>query len=159
MTPAEFMPADAAATARLGAALAHALGPDGAVLYLSGELGTGKTTLARALLQALGHAGSVRSPSYTLVEPYTLAGRRVFHIDLYRLSDPAELEYLGLRDLDPARDLILVEWPERGRGSLPAADLEIELGYATVGRRVFIRPASARGTTILSSLNGTTPLI
>jgi tRNA threonylcarbamoyl adenosine modification protein YjeE len=115
MNAHDFALADAAATGRLGAALARALGEGGAVLYLSGELGAGKTTLARALLQALGYAGHVRSPTYTLVEPYELQGRRVFHLDLYRLAAAEELEYLGLRDLDPAQDLILVEWPELTR--------------------------------------------
>jgi tRNA threonylcarbamoyladenosine biosynthesis protein TsaE len=144
--------AGVAATERLGIALAHALGSGGAVLFLQGELGTGKTTLARALLQALGYTGHVRSPSYTLVEPYEIGGRPVFHLDLYRLTAPEQLEDLGLRDLEPERDLILVEWPERGTGRLPAADLVIRLTHAGAGREVTLSPLTKRGTTILSGL-------
>jgi tRNA threonylcarbamoyladenosine biosynthesis protein TsaE len=159
MNAHDFALADAAATGRLGAALARALGEGGAVLYLSGELGAGKTTLARALLQALGYAGHVRSPTYTLVEPYELQGRRVFHLDLYRLAAAEELEYLGLRDLDPAQDLILVEWPERGQGALPAADIEVRLAYAQAGRQARLLGVSERGTTILSGIGETAPPI
>jgi tRNA threonylcarbamoyladenosine biosynthesis protein TsaE len=149
----EYWLADAAATERLGAALAHALGAGGAVIYLSGELGTGKTTLTRALLQALGHVGRVRSPTYTLVEPYEISGRRVFHLDLYRLTGAEELEYLGLRDLDPAQDLILVEWPERGQGGLPPADLQAEMSHWMTGRQARLLGVSTRGNTILSGLS------
>jgi len=156
MNKAEFTLADAAATERLGAMLARALGPGGAVLYLRGDLGTGKTTLARALLRTLGHVGAVRSPSYTLVEPYDIGGRPVFHLDLYRLSAPGELEYLGLRDLDPGRDLILVEWPEHGLGELPPADLEIGLNYQGMGRQATILAGSKPGTTILGGLQAGT---
>ncbi|MGH8455045.1 MAG: tRNA (adenosine(37)-N6)-threonylcarbamoyltransferase complex ATPase subunit type 1 TsaE, partial [Nevskiales bacterium] len=93
MNDSGFTLADAAATERLGAALASALGEGGAVIYLRGELGTGKTTLTRALLQRLGHTGRVRSPTYTLVEPYEIGTRRAYHLDLYRLSAAEELEY------------------------------------------------------------------
>lgn len=150
MSRHEFKLADIAATERLGTRLARALGNDGAVLYLQGELGTGKTTLTRALLQSLGHVGRVRSPTYTLVEPYEIGERRAFHLDLYRLSAPEETEYLGLRDLDPARDLILIEWPERGEAGLPPADIVIRLDYAGEGRQAALSAVSARGTTILS---------
>jgi tRNA threonylcarbamoyladenosine biosynthesis protein TsaE len=154
-----FRLADAAATARLGAALAAALGEGGVVIYLQGELGTGKTTLTRALLLELGHAGRVRSPTYTLVEPYELDQRRVFHLDLYRLSSPGELEYLGLRDLDPGRDLILIEWPERGEGELPAPDIRIQLTYLGEARHATVSAVSERGTTILSGFGASTHLI
>lgn len=128
---------DTAATERLGRALAAALrdGRSGAAIGLEGELGAGKTTLARALIRALGHEGPVVSPTYTLLEPYPVAGRMLYHLDLYRLADPGELEYLGVRDWDPARDWLLVEWPEQGAGYLPPLALEVRLGYAGHGRR------------------------
>ena len=123
----------AAATEALGARLASALAP-GCVLYLRGDLGAGKTTLARGLLRGLGHPGTVKSPTFTLVEPYQLGRWRLFHWDLYRLADPEELEYLGLRDQIDGEAVLLIEWPERGRGELPAADLEVWLDYADEGR-------------------------
>lgn len=128
---------DAGATERLGRALAAALraAPGGAAIGLEGELGAGKTTLARALIRALGHEGPVVSPTYTLLEPYPVAGRMLYHLDLYRLADPGELEYLGVRDWDPARDWLLVEWPEQGAGYLPPLALEVRLGYAGHARR------------------------
>ncbi|HCK80869.1 MAG TPA: tRNA (adenosine(37)-N6)-threonylcarbamoyltransferase complex ATPase subunit type 1 TsaE [Candidatus Competibacteraceae bacterium] len=112
----------AAATERLGAQLGRTLLP-GCIIYLRGDLGAGKTTLARGLLHGLGHRGTVKSPTFTLVEPYELAGWRLFHWDLYRLSDPEELEYLGLREQLDGDAILLIEWPERGQGELPAADL------------------------------------
>jgi tRNA threonylcarbamoyladenosine biosynthesis protein TsaE len=122
--------ADEAATGALGAALARALPPQPAaalVLALEGELGAGKTTLARGLLRALGAQGTVRSPSYTLVEPYELPPWQVLHLDLYRVGDASELELLGLRDALQPGSLWLVEWPERGAGHLPPADLYLRL--------------------------------
>jgi tRNA threonylcarbamoyladenosine biosynthesis protein TsaE len=144
--------ADEAATRTLGADLARAL-PDGGVLLLHGDLGTGKTTLARGFLQALGHDGPVRSPTYTLLEPYALPRGPVYHLDLYRLADAGELDFLGLRDLDDPGAVFLVEWPERGRGHLPAADLELTLDYAGDGRRVQFCPATSRGAAWLAGLN------
>lgn len=119
--------ANETATTTLGAQLAQEIAVSGGVITLQGDLGTGKTCLVRSLLQALGHVGRVVSPTYTLMEPYEIAGRQVYHLDLYRLSDPEELAYLGLRDIDPLRDLILVEWPEKGGRWLPAADLALVL--------------------------------
>jgi len=122
--------ADEAATESLGAGLARALParPVAAlVLALEGDLGAGKTTLARALLRALGVQGTVRSPSYALVEPYDLPAWRVLHLDLYRLADPQELEALGVRDELLPGTLLLVEWPGRGAGHLPTADLQLGL--------------------------------
>ena len=130
---AEVLLDSAAATERLGARLAGVLRPGG-VLYLRGELGAGKTTLARGLLRGLGHRGTVKSPTYTLVEPYQIGGWWLFHWDLYRLADPEELEFLGLRDQLDGEAVLLIEWPERGQGELPAADLEITLDYAGAGR-------------------------
>ncbi|HWP94433.1 MAG TPA: tRNA (adenosine(37)-N6)-threonylcarbamoyltransferase complex ATPase subunit type 1 TsaE [Gammaproteobacteria bacterium] len=127
---------DAAATEALGAALARALGPEGAVVYLQGELGAGKTTLVRGFLRALGYTGSVRSPTYTLLEPYLVEGRRVYHLDLYRIAEPAELEFLGVRELGERGDVCLIEWAERGAGALPPADLVLELAHAGPVRRL-----------------------
>jgi tRNA threonylcarbamoyladenosine biosynthesis protein TsaE len=123
--------ADAAATVAAGAALGRATAHrPGLVVYLRGELGAGKTTLARGWLRALGADGAIRSPTYTLVEPYELNGRSTLHVDLYRLQGPAELEQLGLADTPPDRSLWLVEWPERAGGRLPPADLDIFLRSA-----------------------------
>lgn len=127
-----FLP-DAAATAALAGALA-ATRPALAVVHLHGDLGAGKSTLARAWLRALGVTGPVRSPTYTLVERYPLvSGGEALHLDLYRIGDAGELEFLGLDDAD-AR-LWLVEWPERGRGGLPAPDLEVRMEVEGEGRR------------------------
>ncbi|WP_100920950.1 tRNA (adenosine(37)-N6)-threonylcarbamoyltransferase complex ATPase subunit type 1 TsaE [Candidatus Thiodictyon syntrophicum] len=126
---------DAESQTAFGARLAAAL-PSQFVIYLHGDLGTGKTTLARGILRGLGHQGAARSPTYTLIEPYEIGPRRVYHLDLYRLADPEELEYLGLRDLLGDAALWLVEWPERGAGLLPAADLSIGIEYLPDGRRL-----------------------
>ena len=100
---------------------------DGGVVYLSGDLGVGKTTLVRGLLRAMGHEGRVKSPSYGLVESYELEGLTVHHLDLYRLADPEEIEYLGIADLLDERSLLLVEWAEKGTGFLPPASLRIDI--------------------------------
>jgi tRNA threonylcarbamoyladenosine biosynthesis protein TsaE len=104
----------------------------------------------RALLHALGYRGKVRSPNYTLVEPYELPGRTLYHLDLYRVSDPQELEYLGLRELLGADAVCLVEWPQRGAGWLPPADLEITLEYAQTGRDATLKPRTAQGEALLA---------
>jgi tRNA threonylcarbamoyladenosine biosynthesis protein TsaE len=142
--------ADAAAMEALGARLARSL--SAGIVYLQGELGTGKTTLVRGLLRGLGHTGKVRSPTYTLVEPYRFADRAVYHLDLYRLASPEELEWLGLRDMLAEHALLLVEWPERGSGILPAADLTIAIAYAGEGRRVTLEAATAAGRQLLSQV-------
>ncbi|MBL8251737.1 MAG: tRNA (adenosine(37)-N6)-threonylcarbamoyltransferase complex ATPase subunit type 1 TsaE [Candidatus Competibacter sp.] len=141
----------AGATERLGEALSRSLAP-GSIIYLRGDLGAGKTTLARGLLRGLGHRGTVKSPTFTLVEPYSLDGWRLFHWDLYRLSDPEELEYLGLRDQLDGEAVLLIEWPERGQGELPAADVEIALAYADGGRHCRLDAGSAKGQTLLAAL-------
>jgi tRNA threonylcarbamoyladenosine biosynthesis protein TsaE len=117
--------------------------PDRLVVYLEGDLGTGKTTLVRGILRGLGHCGTVRSPTHTLIEPYEIGSRRVYHLDLYRLSDPDELDYLGLRDLIAEDAVLLVAWPERGCRALPAADLRICLDYLAEGRRLTLSAESA----------------
>lgn len=118
-----------AAQVTFGRRLAGHLRPP-CVIYLQGDLGTGKTTLVRGVLRGLGYTGPVRSPTYTLLEPYELEDMRLYHLDLYRLCGPEELEYLGLRDLLDDRSLLLVEWPERGEGDLPPPGLSIRIGYA-----------------------------
>ncbi len=131
---------DAAATDALARALAQTQPPQ-AVVYLQGDLGAGKSTLARAWLRALGVDGAIRSPTYTLVENYTLLdGSKALHLDLYRIADAGELEFLALDDTGAG--LWLVEWPERGARSLPAADLRITLAVAGEGREVSIDPGS-----------------
>jgi len=135
--------ADDTQTELLGRALAASC-PPRAVVHLQGDLGAGKSTLARALLRALGVEGTIRSPTYTLVERYPLAsGGEAWHMDLYRIGDPGELEFLGL-DADEAT-LWLVEWPERGAGTLPPADLRIELAVEGAGRRAELVGVSAVG--------------
>ena len=114
------------------------------LITLQGELGAGKTTLVSGLLQGLGHLGQVPSPTYTLVEPYDLQGRSIFHLDLYRLMDPRQLEELGWRDLLQPGALLLVEWPERAGNYLPVPDLAIQLSYPEndAGRQLVLHPGS-----------------
>lgn len=140
----------------LGAALASGLAPAASqrafVVYLCGSLGAGKTTLARGVLRALGVRGPVRSPTFTLVELYPCAGLEVLHIDLYRLDEPADVDGLGLRDFDRAGVVWLIEWPEKGRGYLPAADLIVRLDDAAAQRReVSIEAPGAGARTLLKS--------
>jgi len=142
-----------AATVALAEGLAAAL-DGGLVLYLDGPLGAGKTSFARALLAALGVGERIKSPTYTLLEGYrTAAARPAWHLDLYRIADPGELEWLGLDALEDPAALILVEWAERGLGALPAADVELHLEYADPGRRASLRACSARGGRVLRRLD------
>lgn len=148
--------ADAEATEALGARIALALRdrPGSWLVTLAGGLGAGKTTLVRGFLRALGHRGRVPSPTYTLVEPYEVAGRPVVHVDLYRLADPGELEYLGFRELVSGDALVLVEWPERAGGVLPKADLEIALVIAGAGRVATLSGGGRRAAFLLDALSG-----
>ena len=134
-----------AATIVLAQSLAPAL-LEGGVVYLRGELGAGKTTLARALLQAMGVGERVKSPTYSLLERYMVNGRDAFHLDLYRIASAGELEWLGLDELDAPETIVLVEWPERGRGALPRPDLEITLEHEGQGRSACLSVASPRGS-------------
>ena len=148
--------ADAAATEALGRALAGPLARASesapCVVHLEGPLGAGKTTLVRGLLRGLGHAGRVRSPTFTLLEPYELAHCTVTHLDLYRLGDPGELEYLGLGDLLVPGNVLLVEWPARGGDRLPGADLRLALDYEGAARIADCSASQAVGERVLRSL-------
>ncbi|MDQ7731430.1 tRNA (adenosine(37)-N6)-threonylcarbamoyltransferase complex ATPase subunit type 1 TsaE [Halomonas sp. SpR1] len=134
-----------------GEALGQVLQGHGLV-YLEGELGAGKTTLTRGILRAYGHLGAVKSPTYTLVEPYELGSQRVYHLDLYRLSDPEELEFIGGRDVLADDALSIIEWPSRGEGWLPAPDLHLTLEVIDQGRLVSLAASSDQGERILATL-------
>ena len=142
---------DELAQEKIGATLARAI-PAGCVIYLEGDLGAGKTTFTRGFLRGLGYQGAVKSPTYTLVEPYELAGRYCYHFDLYRLGDAEELEYLGLRDMLQDDALLLIEWPERGAGVLPAADLLVKIRYEGEGRCLEFVPVADALCTVIESL-------
>lgn len=150
MSRDHFLP-DADATEALGAALARTR-PARAVVYLEGDLGAGKSTLARALLRALGVAGAIRSPTYTLVERYPVPGGEAAHLDLYRLAAASELDFLGLDELSAEAGLWLVEWPDRGQGGLPAPDLRLQLSVEGAGRRARLLPASPAGEAWLAKV-------
>ncbi len=132
--------------------LAQALAPcirPGLVVYLSGDLGAGKTTFARALLHAMGHAGRVKSPTYNLVEIYVISSLYLYHFDLYRFKDPIEWEEAGFREYFNPQSVCLVEWPEKAQGILPAADLQITLSIQETGRLAAIQANTEHGATCL----------
>ena len=135
----------------LGARLA-ALTEGRGTLYLHGDLGAGKTTLSRGIIRGLGHVGAVKSPTFTLVEPYEIATCKVFHFDLYRLADPEELEFMGIRDYFEDDAVCLIEWPERGVGVLPKADLDITIAAQAGARSLSLRPQGARGESWCAAL-------
>lgn len=144
--------ADETATDEFGTLLAR-LSKSRGVITLRGVPGSGKTTLCRALIRALGHQGAVKSPTYTLVEPYELAGGRVLHYDLYRLVDPEEIDYLGMRDFLDADSLTLIEWPENGGSLLPPVDLDLELSVEGKGRRLSWQAGTPAGALLAAALN------
>ena len=123
------------------------------VIFLQGELGMGKTTLTRGVMRAQGHEGAVKSPTYTLVEPYEMKGAAFYHFDLYRLGDPEELEFMGIRDYFGDFSVCLVEWPERGRGALPPADLVITIDAEGLGRRITVCAETTRGEAVLGAVS------
>jgi tRNA threonylcarbamoyladenosine biosynthesis protein TsaE len=138
-------------------ALAARLAPrvrNGGVIYLSGELGAGKSTFARALLGALGVQSRIKSPTYSLIETYFVDQLAVHHLDLYRIADPGELEWLGLADLVAEPYLLLVEWPERAGTALPPPDLSVQLAHSGLVRDASLSASSARGAQWLSRLSG-----
>ncbi len=139
---------DEAATLKLGASVGAALSDwsEGLVIFLEGDLGAGKTTFCRGVLRGLGHSGAVKSPTYTLVEPYEFADRTLNHFDLYRLGDPEELEYMGIRDYFKAGDVCIIEWPERGAGVLPEPDLRITVNVEGSGRRFRWQSETSNGS-------------
>lgn len=146
----------------LGRAIAAAVeATDGTfIVALEGELGAGKTTLVGGILRSYGVTGPVRSPTYTLIEPYEIPGRSIYHLDLYRLNDPDEVEPLGIRDLLTGSALLLIEWPSRAASAIPAADLGIEIAYppaGTEGRQVRLTPHSLNGASVVRHIVAAIP--
>lgn len=147
---------DEAATLGCGHLLAKSTKGKG-IIYIEGDLGAGKTTLCRGILRGLGHTGSVKSPTFTLVEPYEIGDLHIYHIDLYRLGAAEELEYVGIDEYFSIDSLCLVEWPEKGTGFLPAEDLWIRLEVADTGRLLTWRSESPRGKAMSKNLSGYKP--
>lgn len=127
---------------------------NGTLIFFDGDLGAGKTTLCRGVLQAFGHKGAVKSPTYTLVETYVLGAgaAQLHHFDLYRLGDPEELEFIGIRDYLQPGNYCLIEWPNRGAGILPIPDLKVNIGVTKSGREVKITAETEAGELMLSQL-------
>lgn len=143
--------ADESAQVAFGQRLGQACNGEG-LIFLQGTLGMGKTTLTRGILQAYGHKGAVKSPTYTLVEPYQLDTAQIYHFDLYRLADPEELEYIGIRDYFSSPALSVIEWPDKGAGILPESDMELTLTKKDDGRQALLVANTQRGAAILSKL-------
>ena len=157
MTQLEYFLADEAATVAVGDCLAKVLQwqdqqqqpKQALVTYLHGDLGAGKTTLTRGFVRGMGHQGNVKSPTYTLVEPYELPPWQVYHFDLYRLADAEELEFMGIRDYFSENCCCFIEWPEKGAGLLANADLIINIVYQEEQRVINLRACSPRGEAVL----------
>ena len=145
----QFIAHDEQQQCRLGAALARCL-QKGMVVYLSGDLGAGKTTFTRGFLQGLGYTGNVKSPTYTLVESYEFAQLTVYHFDLYRLQDPEELELMGIRDYFNEQSIVIVEWPSKGEPLLPPADIIINMSIVPQGRTLIISASNDKAQQVLS---------
>lgn len=124
----------------------------GSKVFFRGELGSGKTTLCRGILRAWGYAGTVKSPTYTLVEPYRCHNVDIFHFDFYRLNDPEELEFMGIRDYFDNQNICLVEWPEQGGAMIPEADLDVSLQHLDQGRVIQLLAPSIQGQQIVDSI-------
>ena len=156
MKQLEYFLPDEAATIAIGSGLADVLKSatvqQALVVYLNGDLGAGKTTLTRGFVRGMGHVGNVKSPTYTLVEPYELGEWRVFHFDLYRLADAEELEYMGIRDYFNNDCCCFIEWPEKGTGLLAKADLIINLAYQDEKRVIKLQAESVHGENVMTAL-------
>lgn len=155
MSKLELFLEDEVAQLRLAAVIASKVSP-GCVIFLEGDLGAGKTTLVRGFLRELGFTGNVKSPTYTLVEPYKVNGQTIYHFDLYRLGEPDELEYAGGRDYFDNESICLIEWPEKAEGYLPQADLLCQLSYqqqvGKQGRACVLQANSEEAELILKSV-------
>ncbi len=146
---------DSEATIAMGNTLAQLIKNElkkGLVVYLHGELGAGKTTLTRGFVQGMGHKGNVKSPTYTLVEPYELNAWNVYHFDLYRLADPEELEYMGIRDYFGENSCCFIEWPEKGEGLLPKPDLILTIEYVGSQRQVTLESKTELSQLLLDKM-------
>ncbi len=137
---------------RFGTQLAHAMSTRRCLIYLIGELGAGKTTLARGFLRGMGYQDRVKSPTYTIVESYTLINQNVYHFDLYRMENASSLYEIGIEDYLSDQAICLVEWPEHGQAVLPAADIVIHISVLPVGREIEIQAAEKLGQEIMERL-------